>query len=82
MLIGSSATRGLERAVAEHELQELQRHEEEAEHGEELQEQRRRSGGEAAVPEQARVEQRLVGAQLHQDERDEEDDATDRARRA
>ena len=71
--------RGLERAVAEHELQELERHEEEAEHGEELQEQRRRSGREAAVGEQARVEQRFVGAELDPDEPDEEDDATDQA---
>ena len=72
MLIGNSATRGFERAVAEHELQELQRHEEEAEHGEELQEQRRRSGGEARGAEQPRVEQWLVGAQLHPDEPHEE----------
>ena len=47
MLIGSSATAAVQRAVPEHELQELQRDEEEAEHREELEEQRRGAGGEA-----------------------------------
>ena len=64
---------GGRRRVAEDELQVLRREEEEAEQGEEQHHDRAARRAEARVREQADVEQRLLGAALPADERDERD---------
>ena len=77
--IGSSPAAAPQRREPEHRLEELDEHQEDAEHHGEHEEQGQRSGGERPVAEQSDVEQRVLVAQLPHDERDRGDDPDEQA---
>ena len=70
---------GLERRVAEHELQVLRQEEHRAEQGEEHERDRRARGGEARVLEERDVEHRVVGVELPATNAHQHDDRRSRA---
>ena len=74
---GEQPGRGAEGGVAEDGLEELHERQEQGEHDGEYDEQVDRSGGQPTVGEQADVEERMIAANLDEDERDAAGDAGD-----